>query len=165
MRRVVAVFCLAVLAVMFVACAGGSPPPAPGSGGGKPIIKVTAVQLAQDLTDSKGDLSTRYGSNPLEITGTVSRLTKPGRYDLDPGPDDDVEMILFIVQVTDKVTGGQTPYELRCVFRPSLTAEQRKSLGLEKGKQVTLRGWYEVGYRDQPLAGIGNCTIVNVSGP
>jgi hypothetical protein len=162
MRRVLAALCLAVLAATFVACGGRiNPPPGPA----QPEVEVTAEQLAQDFTDDFEAANSRYGSKTLVISGTVGRLTKPRRYDLEPGPDDDVEMALIFVPVTDKKTGGQRQYELRCSFRPALSAEGRKELGLEKGKRVTLRGRYEVGYRDKPLVGIGNCSVVSVGGP
>ena len=74
-------------------------------------------------------------------------------------------MVLFFVPVTNSKTGEQAQYELRCQFRPSLPAGQRKQLGLEKGRRVTLRASYEVGYRDRPLAGFGNCSVVSVGGP
>jgi hypothetical protein len=165
MRRAVTALCLAVLAVTFGACGGGGAPPAPGTGGGEPTVEVTAAQLAQDLTDAPEVAWSRYGEKALVISGTVGRLTKPRRYDQDPGPDDDVDMVLFFVPVTDRKAGGQAQYELRCQFRPSLPAEQRRSLGLEKGKQVTLRARYEVRYQDKPLAGFGNCSVVSVGGP
>ena len=163
MRRVLIASCLALLAVTFVACSGRVPPPGPGAA--QQTIDVTAEQLAQDFTDDQQAANLRYASKPLTISGTVGRLTKPRRYDQDPGPDDDVDMVLFFVPVTNKKTGEQVQYELRCQFRPSLSAEERKKLGLEKGKRVTLRGNYEVGYRDQPLAGFGNCSVVSVDGP
>jgi hypothetical protein len=164
MPRALTALCLAVLAVAFVACGVrvGQPP---ATGAGQPTVEVTAAQLAQDFTDDFETANARYVSATLVISGTVGRLTKPRRYDLEPGPDDDVEMVLFLVPVTNKTTGGQAQYEVRCQFRPSLPAEQRRSLGLEKGKRATLRGRYEVGYRDKPLAAIGNCTVVSVGGP
>lgn len=173
MRRAVTALCLAMLAVTFVACgARVSPPPGPGGGeptpgpgGGEPTVEVTAAQLAQDFTEDYESANARYAAKALVISGTVGRLTKPGRYDQDPGPDDDVDMVLFLVPVTDRKAGGQVQYELRCQFRPSLPAEQRRSLGLEKGKPVTLRARYEVGYRNDPLAGFGNCSVVRVGGP
>ena len=164
MRRAVTALCLAVFAVTFVAC--GPPPPAPGrTGPEQPTLEVTAAQLARDFTDDYQTANSRYAGKTLVISGTVGRLTKPRRYDHDPGPDDDVDMVLFFVPVTDRKTGEQTRYELRCQFRPNLSAEQRRSLALEKGKQVTLRARYEVGYRDKPLAGFGNCSVVSVGGP
>jgi hypothetical protein len=165
MRRAVTALCLAVFAVTFVACGARlTPPSGPGAGGNQPTVEVTAAQLAQDFTDDYEAANTRYVDKTLVISGTVGRLTKPGRYDQDPGPNDDVDMVLFFVPVTSKKTGQQVRYELRCQFRPSLPAQQRRALGLEQGRRVTLRGRYEVGYRDQPLVGLGNCTIVSVGG-
>jgi hypothetical protein len=44
-------------------------------------------------------------------------------------------------------------------------AEQRKSLGLEKGKQVTLSAQCQVVSLDEPVAGFGNTKVVRVGGP
>jgi hypothetical protein len=162
MCRVLTALCLAGLALTFVAC-GVRPPPAPGDS--QPTVEVTAAQLAQEFTDDQPAASQRYVQKTLVITGTVGRLTKPGRYDLDPGPDDDVDMILFFVTVTNSKTGEQVQSELRCQFRPNLPAARRRSLGLEKGKQVTLRGRYEVAHLDRPVVGFGNCTLERVGGP
>jgi hypothetical protein len=163
MRRVLPALFLAVLGLTFVACgARPGPPPAPA---GQPTLEVTAAQLAQDFTDDQKAANSRYAAKTLVMSGTVARLTKPGRYDLDPGPDDDVDMILFFVPVTDKKTGAQSQYEVRCQFQPSLPAEQRKSLGLEKGKQVVLSAQCQTVSLNQPVAGFGNCKVVRVGGP
>ncbi len=159
MGRVLTAVFLAVLGLTFVACGGRvGPPPGPA---GQPTLEVTAAQLAQDFTDDHKAAGSRYMAKTFLISGTVTRLTKPGRYDLDPGPEDDVDMILFFVPVTDK----KTQYEIRCQFQPSLPAAQRKSLGLEKGKQVTLSAQCQTLSLDQPVAGFGNTKVVRVGGP
>jgi hypothetical protein len=160
MRRLLTAVFLAVLGLTFVACGARVGPP-PGPAANQPTLEVTAAQLAQDFTDDQKAASSRYMTKTLLISGTVARLTKPSRYDLDPGPDDDVDMVLFFVPVRDK----KTQYEVRCQFQPSLPAEQRKSLGLEKGKQVVLSAQCQTLSLDQPVVGFGNTKVVRVGGP
>jgi hypothetical protein len=165
MRRVLTALFLAVLGLTFVACgARVGPPPGPPPGG-QPALEVTAARLAQDFADDQKAANSRYMAKTFLISGTVARLTRPSRYDLDPGPDDDVDMILFFVPVTNKKTGEQVRYEVRCQFQPSLPAGQRKSLGLEKGKQVVLNAQCQSLSLDQPVVGFGNCKVVRVSEP
>src|SRR5262245_33811110 len=108
MRRVLTSFCLTLLVLIFLAC--GTPPPAPGPGT-QATIEVTAEKLAQDFTDDQPAASQRYAGKTLLITGTIGRLTKRGRYDQDPGPNDELDMILFFVPVTNTKTGEKTQYE------------------------------------------------------
>jgi hypothetical protein len=165
MRHVLTASFLAVLGLTFVACGARVGPPAGPAPAGQATLEVTAAQLAQDFTNDQKAASARYMAKTVLISGTVARLTKPGRYDLDPGPDDDVDTVLFFVPVTDRKAGGQTQYEVRCQFQPSLPAEQRKSLGLEKGKQVVLSAQCQTVSLDHPVAGLGNCKVVRVGGP
>ena len=56
-------------------------------------------------------------------------------------------------------------FTLRCLPNPPLPADQRKALGLQTGKPVTLRGQLLAAHVNNPQASMQKCTIVSAAGP
>src|SRR5262249_43927028 len=144
-----------------------TPPPPPGGPNpglvGAPI-NVTADQLAQEHFDNPGGPGRRYGLQTLQVSGTVGRLEKPQAWEKEPGPDDLTDAVVFLIPVTNKQTGVKKQFTLRCLLKPQLPADQRKALGLQTGKPVTLRGQLLAADMNNPQASMQKCTVIS-AGP
>lgn len=163
MRHALTALGLTILAAIFVACGARVnrtiPPAAQNQGA---AVKITAEQLAQEFSD--GTAGATYGLQMLELTGTATRLEKPKAWEVEPGPDDFTDAVVFIVPVTHKETGKKVDYVIRCGLQPQVSPADRKAVGLEKGKKVVLRGKILAADLNNPQASLQGCTIVSAGG-
>jgi hypothetical protein len=159
MSRVLAAFCLLPPAGACVGCNVSVNAPRPPGGAGDAPITVSAARLAQDFHD---DRSGRYAMKVLEVSGIVSRLERPQAFEMEPGPDDPTDSVVFLVPVTDR-GGAKKEYVIRCLLRPRLTPAERQAAGLAKGKEVTLRGQILAIDLNNPQASLQNCVLVGVA--
>jgi hypothetical protein len=125
---------------------------------------VTADQLAQEFFDNAQGTGAKYGLQMVQVSGTVGRLEKPKAWETEPGPDDPTDAVVFLIPVTNK-QGVKKTFTLRCLLKPPLPAAERKKLGLQTGKPVTLRGQMLAADLNNPQASMQNCTVVSAAGP
>ena len=161
MRRAVTAVCVALLAVTFLACGVRvTPKPPGGPGANNQAIHVTATKLAQDFAASGRAAGGHYGGKELIVTGTVGRLEKPLAFKKEAGPDDPVQDVLFLVPVTWQ--GQQREFELNVRLSVAMPPEQRKALGLEKGKPATMRAYNVASDPNNPTAAFNRGEVLSV---
>jgi hypothetical protein len=161
MRRALTATCLALLAVTFLACGVRiNPNPPGGPGMNNQTIHVTATKLGQDFAASGRAAGGHYAGKPLVITGSVGRLDGPAGIKQEAGPNDPVQDVVFLVPVTWQ--GQQREYELNVRLKVTLAPEERKAMGLEKGKPVTLQAWNVASDPNNPTAAFNQGVVLSV---
>src|SRR5262249_46368731 len=85
-------------------------PPATG-----PAVPISAKQLCQALLDAPQGRFFRYCNKVLEVEGVVSERHVLDGF-RDPGPEDPLGAVIFLVPVTDKKTSASKEYYLGCNF-------------------------------------------------